>query len=290
MIGFVTSLRARALARDWTRHSWLLARAVESMLGSTDSQVVVVGNDPPDIPLNVDSRLSFLPVDFPVPEKTFDAMCTDKVIKVSAGIAAMKARGVDYVAFCDADDLVSNRIGAFVQQHRGAAGWHTPAFTMYAYGSRWVRRRAAPGTNTPPFAVIRADLLQLVEPPFAGWWVENERELGNGTYIDVLSSRARPVCPFVAAGHNYYREFMARQGDTLAPLPFDAHLMINHDDSVSTAAGGPVSTAVRDVWSRVRGARRWLPQLRPLTAAMRREFAIPDVIPPEYEGGSVLWR
>jgi hypothetical protein len=290
MLGFVTSLRARALARDWSRHSWLLARAVASMLASADSQVVVVGTEPPDIPLDRDSRLTFLPVDLPVPEKTFDAMCTDKVLKVSAGIAAMKARGVDYVALCDADDLVSNKIGSFVQQHRGAAGWYTPALTMYAYGSRWVRRRVPPGTNTPPFAVVRADLLHLVEPPFTGWWVENERAIGNGTYVEVLTSRARAVCPFVAAGHNYYREFMARQGEMLVPLPFDAHLMINHDDSVSTAADGPVSTAVRGVWSRVRGAHRWLPQLRPLTAARRREFAIPDVIPAGYEGGSVLWR
>lgn len=290
MLGFVTSLRAKSLARDWTRHLWLLERTVESMLASASSEVLVVCHDEPAISQKGDSRLTFLSVDLPVPEKTFDAMCTDKVLKLSAGIAAMKARNVAYIALCDADDLVSRRLGRFVNEHDGAAGWYTAALTMYAYGSRWVRRRVLAGTNTPPFAVIRTDLLQLQVPPFEGWWVDSQRQAGHSTYLHLLASSGSRVCPLVAAGHNNYREYVSTLGEALAPLPFDAHLMINHDDSVSTAEGGDISTAPKMFWQRARGARHWLLQLRPLTGSIRDEFGIASQLPVEHQQGSLLWR
>lgn len=289
MLGFVTSLRARALARDWSRHVWMLERTIDSMLAGPDTEVIVVCHDPPEL-RRTDPRVTVLSLDMPIPARNNDAMCVDKVVKLSAGIAALQSRRVDYIGLCDADDLVSRRLSTFVREHAGAAGWFAPIMYTYAYGGRWMRRRPMPEMEAGPFAVVRADLLELVSPPFSGWWVDEARAAGDGHYVDGLASHARPVCPMVAAGHTRYCSVLARDGHLLQPLPFTAHLMVNHDDSTSTVDGGRGAAPLPTLAQIARGVHRWLPTLRPLTANMRRDFAIPDMIPTQYESGSVLWR
>ena len=290
MLGFVTSLRARAIARDWSRHVWMLERTVDSMLATGSRDVVVVCHEPPPIAQASDPRVTVLPLDVPVPQRNNDAMCVDKVLKVSAGIAALQARGVRYIGICDADDLVHRELGAFIASRDGGHGWYAPVMLTYAYGGRWIRRRVMPEAIAGPFAVVRADLLQFAEPPFHGWWVERARADDEEAYLAALAAAGRPICAMVAAGHTRYCDVLAREGHPLAPLPFNAHLMINHDDSTSTVEGG-VGTARRPSPAQIaRHAHRWVPELRPLTAAMRRDFAIPFPVPAAYAGASVLWR
>ena len=144
LLGFVTSLRARAVARDWSRHVWMLERTVDSMLGTGARDVVVVCHEPPPIAQAADPRVTVLPLDVPVPLRNNDAMCVDKVLKVSAGIAALQTRGVRYIGICDADDLVHRELGAFVASRAGHNGWYAPVMLTYAYGGRWIRRRVMP--------------------------------------------------------------------------------------------------------------------------------------------------
>lgn len=290
-LSFVTSLRARALARDWPRHVWMLERTVDSMLAAGAAEVVVVCHDVPAIAQAGDQRVTLLPVDLPVPERTNDAMCVDKVLKVSAGIAALQARQVRYIGICDADDLVHRDLGRFVAAHDGGAGWFAPVMLTYAYGGRWMRRRVMPPAAAGPFVILRADLLRLVEPPFRGRWVEWLLASGEQPYLDLLASRRRAASDLVAAGHTRYLELLAAEGYALSPLPFNAHLMINHDDSTSTVPGGSGTSLLPTTAQLVRRAYRWLPSLRPLTASARHAFAIPSRLPERYRhGGSVLWR
>jgi hypothetical protein len=290
LLGFVTSLRARAVARDWTRHVWMLERTVDSMLATGTQDVVVVCHEPPPIAQASDPRVTVMPLDVPVPQRNNDAMCVDKVLKVSAGIAALQTRGVRYIGICDADDLVHRELGAFIAARDGGHGWYAPVMLTYAYGGRWIRRRVMPEAIAGPFAVVRADLLQFAEPPFHGWWVERARADGEDAYLAALAAAGRAICAMVAAGHTRYCDVLAREGHPLAPLPFNAHLMINHDDSTSTVEGG-AGTAQRPSPAQIaRHAYRWVPELRPLTSAMRRDFAIPFPVPAAYSGASVLWR
>ena len=290
MIGFVTSLRAPALARNWPHHVWLLERTIESMLAVDEAGVVVVCHEVPATPLATHPRVTFLPLSIPVPPRINDDMCVDKVVKVSAGVRLARERGYRYVGICDADDLVSRRLGDLVRAQAGAPGWYAGRELIYAYGGRWLRRLDLPASAAGPLAIIRADLLESVRPPFSGAWVDTLRAGGEGAYLDKLAALGAEVNPIIAAGHMHYRSLLAAQGHPLAPLPFDGHLMINHDDSLTTIGGGLGSYTRPSVRALIRNAHRWVPTLRPMKASLREEFSVPPEIPAAQRGASLFLR
>jgi hypothetical protein len=290
MIGFATSFRARALASDWDAHRWLLERTLTSMLAVDGSTIVVGCHDIPDTPLAANPRVTFLPIAAPIPNRTNDEMCVDKVLKVSAAIAQLKHHGSRYVALCDADDLVSRRLGTFVAEQAGAAGWFANGSLVFAYGGQWMRRVPLPPQTSGSFAIIRSDLLDLVSPPFAGAWVEQLRRDGDTAYLNALAARDMPVCGVVAAGHTHYRRLLALAGHELEPLPFAAHLQINHVDSLSGIQGGSGAFARPSLRTILRNARRWVPTLRLMSRAVKQEFGVLDEVPPAYAGASLFWR
>ncbi len=295
MIAFCTSFRARALANDWPYHTWLLERVVHSMLSQTrgDAQVVVGCHDVPDSLLRDDPRVHFLPIDAQIPDRNFDDMVADKVLKLSAGARWVLERGeADFIAFNDADDLVSDRIGAFVEAHPGGNGWYTTSQRFYTYGGRLMRLQQIAGGAAGPCVIVRRDLLTFGTPPFSGRWVDLVRDGGEEHYLAGLSRHRREVCELAAVGLGHYRAFTAAQGNALAPQPFAANVVINHKDSVSTTGGTHGYQVISSLGSLKRSL-RWLPSLRLATPAVRQEFHIPATreIPTAYRGGaSVFWR
>lgn len=296
MIAFCTSFRARALANDWAYHVWLLERVVHSMLAQTrgEVQVVIACHDVPESrPLHDDPRVAFLPIDAEIPRRDFDDMIADKVLKLSAGARWVAARGeADYVAFNDADDLVSDRIGEFVAAHPGGSGWYTTSQRFYTYGGRLMRLQRIGGGAAGPCVIVRRDLLTFGRPPFSGAWFDLVHGGGEDRYLEFLSRHRREVCELAAVGLGHYRAFMAAQGHPLAPLPFAANVVINHKDSMSTTGGTHGYQLLSSLGSLKRSL-RWLPSLRLATPAVRGEFHIPTAreIPDAYRGGaSVFWR
>ena len=290
MIGFATSFRARALASDWPAHVWLLERTVASMLAVEGSTIVVGCHEVPETPLATNPRVTFLPIAAPIPRRTNDDMCIDKVLKVSAAIRALQVLGSRYVGLCDADDLVSCRLGTFVAERAGAAGWYSNNSLVFAYGGHWMRQIPLPPQTTGPFAIIRSDLLNLVSPPFAGAWVDQLQRDGDHAYLAALAARQLPVCALVAAGHTHYRRLLALQGHQLEPLPFPAHLQINHAESLSGTAGGNGAFTRPSLVGLLRNAHRLLPTLRPMPRGLRRDFGVLDEVPAAYSGASLFWR
>ena len=137
MIAFCTSLRARALSRDWAHHTWLLDTTIYSMLAQQQGEVrVVVGcHDIPDSRWASDPRVRFEPVTIAHPDRTFDDMSVDKVVKHSVAARWAIAQGADYVGFNDADDLVSDRVGVHVAANRGENGWYTESQWLDTHGA-----------------------------------------------------------------------------------------------------------------------------------------------------------
>ena len=89
-------------------------------------------------------------------------MVADKVLKLSATARWVVARGeADYIAFNDADDLVSDRIGAFVEANPGANGWYTASQRFYTYGGRLMRLQRIGGGAAGPCVIVRRDLLTI---------------------------------------------------------------------------------------------------------------------------------
>ncbi len=290
MIGFATSFRARALASDWGAHCWLLDRTLTSMLAVEGSTIVVGCHDIPETSLSTNPRVAFLPVAAPIPNRTNDDMCVDKVLKVSAAIQRLKESGVRYIGLCDADDLVSRRVGSFVIQHAGGAGWFANGSLVFAYGGQWMRQIPLAPQTSGSFAIIRSDLLDLVRPPFAGAWVEQLLRDGDRDYLAALAARNMAVSPLVAAGHTHYRRLLALGGHDLAPLPFPAHLQINHVDSLSGIQGGIGAFSRPSLGTILRNARRWLPTLRLMSRAIKQEFGVLDEVPHANAGASLFWR
>jgi hypothetical protein len=295
LIAFCTSMRARALAgTNWDYHVWLLERVVESMLAQRDVEVAVVVacHDVPALPRMRDSRIHFLPVAVEVPERNFDDMVSDKVLKLSAGARWAQSRGADYAIFNDADDLVSNRLGSFVAARRGASGWYTGAQRFYTYGGTLMRLQRIGEPAAGPCVIVRSDLLAFDAPPFHGRWRDLVAEGGEARYLQLLSRHGVEVCTLAAAGIGHYRTLMASQGHPLDPLPFAGNIVINHKDSMSTTGGAHGYPLLSGLGS-LRRSLRWLPTLRLATPSVRREFRIPPdrEIPAPYRGGaSVFWR
>ena len=274
------------------------------MLAQTRGEfcVVVACHEIPDTPLTSEPRVHFLSVNFPPPARNNDDMCVDKVLKLSSGIAWALAQGCDYLAFNDADDLVSNRIGGFVADHHGETGWYCGSEMFYSYGGRLARYFDIPGTAAGPCVIVRADLITFATPPFSGPWSELVLNGGEANYLTLLARHQEKVNVLAAVGIAHYRKFMIGEGHPLEPLPFPANVVINHPDSTSFVAGGvgsyeSVGSSRRAAWrkllSRMAQRIKWLPTLRFVTKPLRREFMIPDdsEIPRQYRvGGSIFWR
>jgi hypothetical protein len=292
MIAFCTSLRARAMSNDWAYHTWLLERTVDSMLAQdADAIVVIACHDIPETPLARNPRVHFVPVTIDLPARNGDDMCADKVIKHSVAARQARDAGCEYVIFNDADDLVSNRVVAFVKANRGANGWFSPSQLFYRYGGRVFRVSEIVPPKSGPFVVVRSDLLEFNTPPFSGEWVrlvQHDREF---EYLRLLARHQLPVCTLAAAGHGHYPTLMSRLGKDLQPLPFSANLVINHPDSMSTSGGTHGFAMLSSVGS-LRRSLRWLPTLRPTTSSVLSEYHVPTdrEIPASYRGGSVFWR
>jgi hypothetical protein len=300
----ITSFRARALARDWDHHVWLLERTINSMLRQTNSDVfaVVACHDIPKSSLTRNNKVHFLTVKFPTPKKENDDMCVDKVLKLSLGSEWAVAQGCEYVMFNDADDLVSNRIAAFVAAHAGAPGWHSTSELFYTYGGRLLRDHKLPDMCSGPCVILRSDLVEFASPPFEGEWCEIIKRGGEGHYLQLLARHHEKTCVLAAVGLQNFREYMARRGQALLPMPFAANIVINHSDSTSHVPGGIGSydfagraqrPALRPALAKLRQGIRWLPTLRLLTPELRREFSVPpsaEIPPARRNGGSVFWR
>lgn len=304
MLAFVTSLRARALARDWKHHVWMLECTVRSMLAQANPDVmaVIACHDIPETLLASHPQVHFLPVKFPPPERNNDDMCVDKVLKLSVGADWAVAQGCDHVMFIDADDLVSNRIGALVAESRGVPGWYSSSVFFYTHGGRLLRQFRVSGMNALPFVVVRSDLLEFDVPPYTGKWVDIIRRGGENRYLGLLERHGERTCALAAVGLQNYRDYMAGRGQPLEAIPFPSIVMINHSDSTSHVPGGTGAYAsagkqqrasLRMTLSRFKQSLRWLPTFRLLTPKLRREFSIPQdsEIPPAYlHRGSIFWR
>jgi hypothetical protein len=302
MLGIVTSLRSKLLAKDWSFHVWLVQRTLDSMLSQTNDAfaIFLVCHEIPDIPQAKHQRVHCLSVDFPPPRRINDDMCVDKVLKLSIGIEQALSLGCTHIMISDADDLVSRRLSEFVATKPNANGWYTSSTFLHAYGSRWIRKSICAQSVSTPCAIVKANLLKFANPPFSGDWAKIIEAGGERPYLELLEGRNRKVNTFSAAGLAHFRRLMIAEGHPLDPLPFVGTIMINHLDSTSYVAGGlgtivserpvPPATLRRRLGHYGRLASS-VPSLRPVTRALREEFTIaaPPEIPTAYRHRGSLY-
>lgn len=295
-LAIITTLRARSTASDWDHHVWLLQRTLDSLLALTDLEfsIIIVCHEVPDVPQLNHPRVQAITVNFAPPARINDEMCSDKALKLTAGIDWALREKPDYVMFIDADDLSSNRLGPFIRAHSGSDGWYGSVEYHYRYGGHWLWRRDLPASVSSAYIIVRANALCFAEGPvYTGRWFEMIAARGNEHYLQALRTRGPRVNTLAAVGHTDYVELLATENCLVKPLPFPANTVILHDDSTSSIPGGEGSRVDGHVrqhpeWRRklscCKQLIRRLPAMRYLTPELRAEFCIPvpETIPVAY--------
>jgi hypothetical protein len=151
MIAFVIPFRSKATSDNWSFHSALLNRTIQSMLNQSNSdfRVIVVYSDYPEN--KIDSKFVIW-LHFPFPFLKVDDITdyeshgkrylrTNRDIEFSMdqgrksifGSRHAKDLGCNYIMSVDADDLVSNKISQFVADNKetNCPGWYIDKGYVY---------------------------------------------------------------------------------------------------------------------------------------------------------------
>jgi hypothetical protein len=258
MLAFVTSIRAKALAKDWAHIVWLLEQSLKSLVNQTspDWRAYVVCHDVPEFSTRGDERIRWITTDIPLPERTFEDMTTDKAIKCTLGIEAALKEGAGHVMLVDADDLVHCELAATVAGSSQCPGWFFPLGYYHYYGSMWVR----PETSFHRFCgtshIVRGDLISFAPDP---------------------ALRGARMASLLTVGHPQVRDHFERAGTPLLPLPYPGAVYIQHGDSAVAIRHEKMNPPT--MRARIGAMRhyllRWFNSSR-LTKGLRLDFSIPD--------------
>jgi hypothetical protein len=249
LLHFGIPVKSKAVSKDWDQVGRLLSNTLRSLAGQLDAdfRVIVAHHERPAVDPGGDPRFEFLQVDFPPPLYRQEMM-VDKNRKRELIAHRLRQSGGGYLMYVDADDLVSNRIAQFVARDRNPNGYVID--TGYELDASARRVRWAPrfdrfcGTSS----IIHWSVEDLPEIPFAPAPVRLRR------YLD--------------AGHAGWASLARAEGRPLKALPFPGAVYV-----VNTGENHSVATS--NVGFRRSLLRRFTPR-RAVTAAMQREFAIPD--------------
>lgn len=141
MLVFIIPLKSKAIARSWPLVCQLLERTLRSVCNQTSPhfRVVVVSNELPQITFE-HPALHYVQVDFPPPVlipqeqeqlKGYEQITgmsianqdADKCRKLQVGIRYAQRFQPTHLMMMDADDCVSNRLGALVEREPKCDGW-----------------------------------------------------------------------------------------------------------------------------------------------------------------------
>ena len=221
MIGFIIPLRSINKSKNWNLDVLLVQRTIRSILAQTDSnlRVLLVYSDRPDIDVN-DNRFSAIP--FPHKFLTFNEISDfdtyakkyydrywaeasmDQGRKTMFGCKILKEAGCHYIMAVDSDDLLSNKIAAFVNNHISAdnPGWFVNKGYVYNEKKRLlIKKRKNMQMINSSTHIIRTDLIPIQPNDSLSLW-ENNFFAAHGYLRDRIfqhySLRLKPI-PFYAS-------------------------------------------------------------------------------------------
>ncbi len=164
MLAFVVPLKSRRVSNDWNYVSQLFERTLRSICAQTSSEfkVIVVHHEKPAIGFS-HPAVTYVPVDYPVPDRRdHPALILDKYRKRLRGFMVAREFSPSHMMPVDADDCLSRRLAAWVDENSAAPGWYFDIGYFHRDGTRrvFLRRRGFHdwcGTSR----VFRTDLLAL---------------------------------------------------------------------------------------------------------------------------------
>ncbi|NEP09889.1 MAG: glycosyltransferase family 2 protein [Symploca sp. SIO2C1] len=208
MLVFVVPLQSMAVSKSWEQVSQLFERCMLSVCqqNSRHFHVIVVCHEKPNTTFK-NSKLSYIQVDFPVPDLTsgipgdiLNQKRVDRGRKQLKGLVAAQEFHPTHTMLLDADDLVSKRLAELVHQNPQGNGWFFKKGYRYTSGSNWIYKKSNDFyTMCGSCNIIRYDLNKIPDNP--------EYNRGYGYYKFYLD-------------HAKVVKVLAEAGTPLEALPF----------------------------------------------------------------------
>lgn len=224
MLLFLVPLKSAKASNSWENICQLLERTLRSLCAqdSPDFRVLVVCHEQPHLKFQ-HHAIEFLRVDFPAPnrinyedEYPLRETRRDQQRKLLTGLLHSQQRPPSHIMLMDADDLVSDRLAAFVNQHKTESGWYIDKGFEYVEGSRQL------------FPITKR---------FYG-------KCGSSHIIrfDILAKVAQTTSPEAVSPrflhHQQVRRNVEQLGFSLSPLPFYGAIYItDHGDNAWASPG-----------------------------------------------------
>ena len=262
MLTFVIPVRHHGTVADWSSLRPLMAgtfRSIAAQAGGPWRLVVVAnrGAALPDLPRNAelveeDFEQYVLPSRHAEPDRFFTLPRLDKGRRVLAGL--LHARPTGHVMVVDYDDLVSNRLAAFVASARSAPGWSLGSGYFYAGGEDAILVGGQFHRHCGTCHIVRADLLEIPCEFDAADDTKVLRWLGE---------------------HVFIRADLRERGTTLDLLPFPgAVYRIGHPNSMSRSPGldGYMRREFKRLGETAEARRAIVRRMRKVDAAFAAEF------------------
>lgn len=251
MIHFLIPLRSAQTTSDWPKIQHLLNLTLASVFNQTSAEfkVMIACHEKPDISSEFASRVSVFQVDYPAPVTSEEQMI-DKYYKKRLMMKEMQQYQGGYVMFTDADDLISNRLAAFVHQeaNNNNDGWYFENGYEFHYDKNLAKK-------APKFYRVCGTSYIIHFKP---------SELPQTWEFDGYKRENRYLFDH---GHNEWLTKFQEAGKILKPLPFrGAMYVINTGENYMAG-----STGFK------RHILRWLTPGKTPDNQLKAEFKIPEI-------------
>jgi hypothetical protein len=275
MLVFIIPVKSKQVSKNWKQVSQLFENCVRSCCGQTsnDFRVIVVCHEKPDIDFH-HPLITYVQVDFPRPSEsplTGDIIADksskelDKLLKLQAGLEKAKtfASNSTHAMFLDADDLVSNQLAGFVEQHPDSNGWFFVDGYEYFYGSKRIFKRRDFHNRCGSSFILKFDLLC---------------DLFIGKILSDFS-----LAELEAFAHIEFENLFIKRGTPLEPLPFEGAIyVIDNGENIYNNSGLYLKQLLisRNFWlifKRIVAFSHKFLVSKAITKEMQKEFSLPDI-------------
>ncbi len=203
MLGFVVPIKPKSVSKDWNYDNLLLERTARSICAQTDQhfRLVIVYNDRPEIkyqhPNIIFARYPYPSVRVDEIEdldyvlkyysREYAAKMMDKGKKIHYGCKKAMEAGCGYMMGIDSDDLISNKLAAFVNKHaaNSKAGWRIKKGFIYEENSSILVKKYDIQNINGGTHIIRKDLIAIPDFTSNLFWNYNLFEAHGYTYARI---------------------------------------------------------------------------------------------------------
>ncbi|MFB2923082.1 glycosyltransferase family 2 protein [Aerosakkonema funiforme] len=257
MLLFVIPLKSAKVSKSWELVCKLFERTLKSVCNqtSTDFRVVVVCHEKPEIEFN-HPHITYIEVDFPVPEQDLISKTLDKGRKILWGLFYGRQFNPSHTMIVDADDCISKHLAAFVNQNPQSNGWFVNKGYVYQADSKFIYfRKKAFNKLCGTCNIIRYDLHDLPD--------------------DI--SQDYPEINMYYEKHRDVEDKMAQRGTPLEALPFFGALyIVGNQENIYLRDSSLFLEKNKDkgiLWKI-----KYFLNFRLLTKSIREEFGLYDIV------------